>query len=263
MGLGRRQGRHVQCGIFITKIVNFLTLPFTVPGCELYYICGLLYNKTMLTDESQAAALVNLFLQYGTKQEYEKGEFIVRPGSQPPGVFYIKSGLVKAYDITKYGEENLLIIRRSGDLIGLTWAITGEDRGIIYSALAKCELLLLTRSQFLELVRKHPETALPLVDMLVEMYKRHSERILNLEYRTVRERLVSFLLSTAKRFGEKTPDGIALNVPLRHQDIASSINATRETTGRELSALERQGLLKSKQSIITLKDMDRLRKYLE
>jgi cAMP-binding proteins - catabolite gene activator and regulatory subunit of cAMP-dependent protein kinases len=157
----------------------------------------------MLTDDSQAAALVNLFYKHGTKQVYEKGEFIVRPGSLPQGVFYIESGLVKAYDITKYGEENLLIIRKAGDLIGLTWAITGEDRGIIYSALAKCELLLLTRSQFLDMVRQHPETALPLVDMLVEMYRRHSERILNLEYRTVRERLVSFLLSTAKRFGEK------------------------------------------------------------
>lgn len=216
----------------------------------------------MLTDDSQAAALVNLFRQ-GTRQVYEKGEFIIRPGGQPQGVFYIESGLVKAYDITKYGEENLLIIRKAGDLIGLTWAITGEDRGIIYSALARCELLMLTRDQFLDLVRKHPETALPLVDMLVEMYKRHSERILNLEYRTVRERLVSFLLTTAKRFGEETPDGIVLNVPLRHQDIASSISATRETTGRELSALERQGLLKGAQSIITLKDVPKLRKFLE
>lgn len=216
----------------------------------------------MLTDDSQTAALVNLFHQ-GTRQVYEKGEFIIRPGGQPQGVFYIHSGLVKAYDITKYGEENLLILRKPGDVIGLTWAITGEDRGIIYSALARCELLLLTRSQFLDLVRAHPETALPLVDMLVEMYKRHSERILNLEYRTVRERLVSFLLTTAKRFGEETPDGLVLNVPLRHQDIASSISATRETTGRELSALERQGLLKSAQSIITLKDVPRLRKFLE
>lgn len=217
----------------------------------------------MLTDDSQAAALVNLFLQHGTRQVYEKGEFIIRPGGSPQGVFYIQSGLVKAYDITKYGEENLLIIRKDGDLICLTWAITGEHRGIIYAALAPSELLLLTRERFLELVRAYPETALPLVDRLAEMYRRHSERILSLEYRTVRERLVSFLLTTAKRFGEETPDGLVLSIPLRHQDIASSISATRETTGRELSALERQGLLKSAQSIITLKDINKLRKYLE
>lgn len=217
----------------------------------------------MLTDDGQTAALVNLFRQNGTRQVYEKGEFVIRPGGPPQGVFFIVSGLVKAYDITKYGEENLLIIRRTGDVLGLTWAITGEDRHILYSALSMTELLHIPRDQFVHMVRTNPEVALPLLDMLVEMYKQHSERILNLEYRTVRERLVSFLLSTAKRFGRKTAEGLVLEVPLRHQDIASSISATRETTGRELSALERQGLLKSAQSIVTLQDVERLRRFLE
>lgn len=216
----------------------------------------------MLTDDGQTAALVNLFHQ-GTRQVYEKGEFVIRPGGPPQGVFYIQSGLVKAYDITKYGEENLLIIRKAGEVLGLTWAITGEDRNILYAALARTELYQITREQFVNFVRTNPHAALPLVDMLVGMYKLHSERIINLEYRTVRERLVSFLMTTARRFGRETAAGMVLDVPLRHQDIASSISATRETTGRELSALERQGLLTSSQSIITLTDVGKLRKFLE
>ena len=216
----------------------------------------------MLTNDSQNEALVNLFHQ-GTRQVYDKGEFVIRPGGPPQGVYYILSGLIKAYDITKYGEENLLIIRKPGEIIGLTWAITGEDRHIIYTTLAKTELLQITRKQFTDFIQTNPAAALPLVDMLVDMYRLHSERILNLEYRTVRERLVSFLLSMGKRFGSETPEGLALEVPLRHQDIASSISATRETTGRELSALERQGLLSSRQSVIVLKDVVKLRKYLE
>jgi len=216
----------------------------------------------MLTEDGQSAALVDLF-HTGTRQVYEKGEFIIRPGGPPQGVFYILTGLVKAYDITKYGEENLLIIRKAGDVLGLTWAITGQHRNIIYAALARTELLQISRDQFTTFVRSHPAVALPLADMLVEMYRIHSERILNLEYRTVRERLVSFLLSTSRRFGYQTPEGLVLRVPLRHQDIASSISATRETTGRELSILERQGLLTSAQSIITLKNVPKLRKFLE
>ena len=216
----------------------------------------------MLTNDGQIAALVNLFHQ-GTRLVYEKGEFIIRPGSAPQGVYYILSGLVKAYDITKYGEENLLIIRKPGEIVGLTWAVTGEDRHIIYSTLAKTELLQITREQFTDFIRTNPAAALPLVDMLVDMYRLHSERILNLEYRTVRERLVSFLLSMAKRFGKESPDGIVLEVPLRHQDIASSISATRESVGRELAAFERQGLVGNRQLTITLKDVPRLRKFLE
>src|ERR1700733_11127123 len=128
----------------------------------------------MLTDDSQQAALVNLFHQ-GTRLVYEKGEFVIRPGGPPQGVFYILKGLVKAYDITKYGEENLLIIRKPGEIIGLTWSITGEDRHIIYATLAKTELLQITREQFTNFVRTNPTAALPLLDMLVDMYRLHSE----------------------------------------------------------------------------------------
>jgi CRP-like cAMP-binding protein len=216
----------------------------------------------MLTAPNQVEALVNLFRQ-GTRLTYAKGEFIIRPGGSPSGVFYVESGMVKAYDITKYGEENLLIIRKRGELLGLTWAITGENRHIIYSALAPTVVMQISREQFTDFVRANPSAALPLVDMLVDMYRLHSERILNLEYRTVRERLVSFLLSSARRFGKKVPEGIMIDVPLKQQDIASSISATRETTGRELAGLERQGLLTTQQSCIIICDSKRLRRYLE
>jgi len=217
----------------------------------------------MLTTISQHNALVNLFHQ-GTRLTYKKGEFVIRPGEVPSGVFFISHGLVKAYDITKYGEENLLIIRKKGDILGLTWAITGERRNIIYATVAPTELFQITREQFIDFLHNTPEAALPLVDMLVDMYRLHSERILNLEYRSVRERLISFLLTISKRFGKHGKNGIVLDVPLRHQDIASSISATRETASRELATLERLGLIsRDKQSIITIIDVDKLRGYLE
>ena len=98
--------------------------------------------------------------------------------------------------------------------------------------------------------------------MVTEMYRIHSQRILNLEYRTVRERLISFLLTMSTRFGEQLPDGIELRVPLRHQDIASSINASRETASRELSYLEKRGYIKNKRAHILLLNTEALEKYL-
>jgi len=215
----------------------------------------------MLAAEGPNEHLINLFHQ-GTRLTFNKGDFIIPPGSSPSGVFYIVSGLIKAYDITRYGEENLLIIRKSGEVIGLTWAITGRDRDIIYAALAPTTVFRLDRDIFRSHIQSHPEAALPLVDMIMDMYRLHSERILNLEYRSVRERLVSFLLTTSNRFGRETEKGLLIDVPLRHQDIASSISATRETTSRELAALERLGLLQSHQSFITLLNLEKLRHYL-
>ena len=215
----------------------------------------------MLATATEMRALVNLF-HTGTKLTYSKGEFIIRPGGSPTGIFYIEQGLVKAYDITKYGEENLLIIRKTGEILGLTWAITGEDRNIIYTALAPTTVRMVSRETFITFIRENPASAVPIVDMITDMYRLHSERIMTLEYRTVRERLISFLVTTSARFGKKVGDGVKLTVPLKHQDIASSISATRETTSRALAEMERRGLLKSEQSYITLLDIKTLKDLL-
>jgi CRP/FNR family cyclic AMP-dependent transcriptional regulator len=216
----------------------------------------------MIATIQQTEELLDVFRRQGSRYTYKKGEFIIRPGEVPSGVFYIESGLVKAYDITKYGEENLLIIRREGEVFPLIWAITGQERQVIYEAIAPAAVWEITRASFLEHITSNPEALAPLLDMTLEMYRIHSERILNLEYRSVRERLISFLITMSHRFGKKTTDGLLINVPLRHQDIASSINASRETTTRELAALERKELLSTSQSLITLKDLNKLHSYL-
>ena len=202
------------------------------------------------------------FFAGGTRLEFKKGEYIVRPGEAPRGVFFIEEGLVKSYDITKYGEENLLVIRKSGELLGMTTAVTGDRKSIIYSALAPTTLRLLSHQEFENKVKANPEAALYILNLVTEMYRAHSERILNLEYRTVRERLIAFLLSMADRFGAVRDNEIHIDVPLRHQDIASSISATRETTGREITLLEKKGLLKNSSSRITLCDIEALKKIL-
>lgn len=215
----------------------------------------------MLADGHKTDALVGLF-KSGSHLSYRKGEFIIRPGESPPGVFYIESGIVKAYDITKYGEENLLIIRKKHEVFPLIWAITGQERHVIYEALSPVSVWRIDRAKLLNLIEEKPETLAPLLDMTLEMYRIHSERIINLEYRSVRERLISFLLTMSNRFGKKNKDGsILIEVPLRQQDIASSINASRETTSRELTALEKKGLIKTNGEIV-LKDVATLKSFL-
>jgi CRP/FNR family transcriptional regulator len=215
----------------------------------------------MFANEKQLKTFVELFRD-GTKLTYSKNEYIIRPGESPSGIFYIESGFVKAFNISKYGEENLLIIRKEHEVFPLIWAIIGEERDIVYQALAPTTVWRVSSEDFTNFMTSHPDALPPLLDMVTEMYRRHSERILNLEYRSVRERLVSFLLLMAKRFGEKSKDGIKIAIPLRHQDVASSINASRETASRELSFLERKNLISNSSSYITLKDKKALEAFL-
>ena len=215
----------------------------------------------MFATDKQHQALVDAFRR-GSPLTYKKGEFIIRPGDTPSGVFYIQTGLVKAYDITKYGEENLLIIRKKNEIFPLIWSITGHAHHIIYQALSDVEVLRLNQTLFQNLLRDNPSLQTPFMDIVFEMYRIHSERIMNLEYRTVRERLIAFLLIMVDRFGAKHKLGICIEAPLKQQDIASSINATRETTGRELAQLTRRGLIANHQGYIIVTNEQKLRDYL-
>jgi CRP/FNR family cyclic AMP-dependent transcriptional regulator len=215
----------------------------------------------MLASEKQIAALVGLF-KGGTKLTYKKGEYVIRPGEAPSAVFYIETGLVKAYNISKYGEENLLIIRKEHEIFPLIWALTSSERDIIYQTMDSSVLWRIDQQTYLDFLHSHLSALPPILDMVTEMYRIHSERILNLEYRSVRERLVSFLLTMAGRFGKETEGGLVIEVPLRHQDIASSINASRETASREIAVLERKKLIENKRFYIVLKDVPALQAML-
>lgn len=215
----------------------------------------------MLASKSDVESLAETF-QNGTALTYKKGEFIIRPGEAPNAVFYIESGIVKAFNITKYGEENLLIIRKEQEVFPMIWAITGKERSVIYQALTPTKVYRISRKDYLNFLDTHPKAMAIILDMTVEMYRIHSERIINLGYRTVRERLVSFLYTMYKRFGEETKEGFIIDVPLRQQDIASSINATRETTGRELSYLTKTGVIRYKGHQILVPDIAKLRSFL-
>ncbi len=227
----------------------------------MYRYRDLVHNVGMLTNQAYLNGWMTAF-KNGTQLSYGKNEFIIRPGDAPSGVFFIESGIVKAYDITKYGEENLLVIRKEHEIFPLIWSVTGLERHIIYQTLTPAIVWRLSRESYLQYINSNPEATKAVLMMAIEMYRIHSDRIMTLEYRTVRERLISFLLTTSRRFGNKTPDGIVVDVPLRQQDIASSINASRETTSRELSALEKKGLIGTNPQSIILKDVAKLKTFL-
>ena len=215
----------------------------------------------MKTHNQQRDKLRSFFYAH-TRIQYKKGEVIIRPEDDPSGVFLIEWGFVKAYSITKYGEENLLLVRGSGSVFPLLWAFTGEHRFVSYEAMEETSMWRVGKADYLEFLEKNQDVLPIILDMALEAYRLHSERVMTLSYRTARERIVSFLLVTASRFGVEKDGIVEINAPFRQTDIASSVNATRETTSRELNTLRKKGLLTSTNGHIGIKDIEALKKIL-
>ncbi len=216
----------------------------------------------MLASHEQVELLASIFKR-GTPLHFAKNEYVIRPGETEPYVYYIESGLIKSFVIDKYGNEDLLILRKPGEIFPLVWVVVGENRDIIYEALSPAVLWRIDRKTCLEELKAKPELQTPLLDMVTDFYRFHAERIMNLGYGTVRERMSSFLLSMAKRFGRQTKEGLLIDAPLRHSDFGGFVNASRETATRTLQGLEKKGLISQNEHYITIKDADGLRAFLE
>lgn len=208
--------------------------------------------------------LLETFFKSHTRMQFKKGETIVRPEDDPSGVFLIEWGFVKACVLTKYGEENLLLVRSSGSVFPLIWAFIGEHGNSYYEAMEETSLWRVSRAEYLEFLEENPEVMPIILDMVMESYRLHSERVMTLSYRTARERIVSFLFSLSERFGiyDRKSDTTTIHAPFRQADIASSVNATRETTSREINALKQRGLIDIQDHKIIIKNEDELRAIL-
>lgn len=216
----------------------------------------------MVKTHNQQRDKMRAFFYSHTRLQYKKGEVIIRPEDEPSGIYLIEWGFVKAYSITKYGEENLMLVRGSGSVFPLIWAFTGEHRQISYEAMEETSLWRVSKSDYLEFLEKNPDVNPIILDMAIEAYRLHSERVMTLSYRTARERIVSFLLVTANRFGVERNGDLIIMAPFRQTDIASSVNATRETTSREINALRKKGLIKNIDGRIALCDTNALENLL-
>lgn len=202
------------------------------------------------------------FLADGTRLNYSKGQIIIRPEDEPSGVFYIESGFVKTYSISKYGTQNLHLVRKAGEFFPFIWVFTKEHREVYYEAMTDAVLYRVARSEFLSFIEKDPVVLRYLLDIAVEMYRIHSERLYNLQFSTAKERVVYRLIVLSNRFGEKQDNGTKIMLPIKHSDIAASLKMSRETATRILSKLEKQGYIGYEKPYIVLHDVEKLRKLL-
>lgn len=188
---------------------------------------------------------IEAYFTDGVLRHFSKGETIVSGLDEPEGVYLIKKGFIKAFTNTKSGLENLLLIHDTGEFIPLIWALDGvHTEGLFYEAMSDVTVLKTSK----EKLRTNMETNIWLCQEIlkqsVNIITAYSQRIQTLEFRTARERLVAELLSLADMFGKKQGNEILINVPITHQDIADSINMTRETASRALEQLFEEGLVK-------------------
>lgn len=183
------------------------------------------------------------FFRSGRKLHFQKNEIILRAQDTPQGVYYIESGLIKIYSLTKQNDEHVHHFFGPCDFFPMIWTFQQHDRMSFFEALAPTVISVVPREDFLAHITANRESLYELLEEMIERYHRYAGRIDNLLYSDARARCAYRLLSLANRFGRVTKNGILIDVSITHEDLAHSINMTRETFGRTFSRFQQLGII--------------------
>lgn len=212
-----------------------------------------------MTQHSLFSLNVLSLFESGKKIDYKKGEFIIRAGDRPQGVYCIIEGCVKAYTITDNGEENIHIIYRPGEIFPILWLFNGGVVNAYFQASSPVRVWRVARRDVLDLIKTDPAAQADMMTQAVSQLQLFICRVDNLLCRTARARIAYRLIFLASRFGLPVQGGTFIDMPITHHDIANSINLARETVSREIERLEDQGLVLLQNHRILIPDLDALR----
>jgi CRP/FNR family cyclic AMP-dependent transcriptional regulator len=130
------------------------------------------------------------------------------------------------------------------------------------SAAKASRVLFVSKQDFYSLCLVHPKVALKVLKVVGARLRRLVGIIEELSFTTVRARLISFLVRTARE-GRKTPRGIEANLPASNQELASHIGTVRELVSRNLSRLQAEGLIMMDGKILIVPNLEKLEAELE
>jgi len=195
----------------------------------------------------------------GLLMHFAKEDTIINGINEPEGVYLIKKGFVKAYSISQAGHVNLLLIHEAGEFIPLPWALDGaHTTGLFYEAMTDVTVLRTPKEKLRAAMGTNSWLSQEMLKQAVNILTVYTQRIQTLEFRTARGRIIAELLYLAERFGQPNGAKVLINAPITHQDIADSINMSRETASRALELLFDEDLVGQKDHLFVVLDLPKL-----
>lgn len=191
------------------------------------------------------SAKFNKFLASCRKHRFGPKEPILYQGEAPKSVYFIKKGIVKAYDIGDNGDEKTVALAAQGEFIPLAWVFYKSPVSLYYYvAFSTVEAYIMQRDKVRQLIDNDKELSKQMFDFYIGLYAGALQQVNALEQSKGSAKILYMLQHLMMRFGTRL-NGDKFIIPLRltHQDIASMTGLTRETTSGELNRLKKKGVI--------------------
>lgn len=193
-----------------------------------------------------------------TTNHYQQNQVIFYEGNQPFGLYCISAGKVKIVKMDVEGHQQIVRLAGPGDLIGYRSLLAGVPYSATAQTLEDATICFIDKNTFFHILETHPATVFHVMKALAQDLGKAEHQIVNLSHKNIRERLAELLLIFEKKYGEKTPQGIHLNIRLTREELAELVGTTQESVIRLLSEFKQDGLVAVDGRDITLLNVKKL-----
>lgn len=193
-----------------------------------------------------------------SEHRYNKGEIIFREGAVASGIFFIKKGKVKKYQVDHTGREQIIYVANSGELIGYHAILADERYPDSASTLEDCAIAFIPKEDFLNALER--STVLPrrLLKTLSHEFAVLINGISIVAQRSVKERLAIALIVLREKFKEGVASGEEIMINVSRNDLANMVGTGDENVARFLTAFRRAGIITTKGRKICVTNVKKL-----
>ena len=189
----------------------------------------------------------------------QKGEHLYRASDDFSAIYAVRSGTLKAINITREGIEQVTGFYLPGELIGMDGLAndTHTNSAIALETSAVCEIPF---NRLEELSLKIPVLQRHMFQLMGKEIATEQQLITMLSKNSADERVAALLMSISARNQRRHLSSSQFRLSMSRSEMGNYLGLTIETVSRVLSRFQKDGLLQVDKKDITITDMSSLRK---
>lgn len=195
-----------------------------------------------------------LLKKLGKLKNYKKDELLFSAQDEAEGLYYVESGEIRVYKMDEQGKEVEVVRLEQGDFLGEAILFVSSKFPFFAQAVKDSQVLFLDKKTIFHSLEKDPTTARFFLNLLARKCVTLSSRIESLGLKTVRQRLIQYLLSNCS--GDQR---CLVELKTKKAELAKILGTISETLSRNLKQMQEQGLIEVKGSKIYVKNCPSLR----
>ncbi len=199
--------------------------------------------------------------EVGRTKTFQTNEELFCEGEMAEFLPIVLKGKVKMVRFPEVGKEVIISVFGDGEMFAVPPVFDGEPYPASAIAMEKSKLLLLSRQDFLHLLKESSEFSFAIIGWMCGMLREKTSVIKNLATASPEHRVASILIRLAEKQNNDS-NNEPIKIALRRQDIAEMAGLTTETTIRAARRLAEKDLIKIVHGKIILEDLDVLEKFL-